>query len=101
MQHPGMPHPGMQHPGMPHPGMPHPGMPHPGVPHPGLPLAALQQGGISNSNVNWSRNKSISEANLLSAEYSRSYHNLSPPIRDPRRNSVADFGHQHDVIDHG
>ncbi|KAJ8944051.1 hypothetical protein NQ318_016249 [Aromia moschata] len=69
---------------------------------PGLPLAAMQQGGIRPSNQ-WNRNKSISEANLLAAEYNRSYHNMdSHPhhhLRDPRRNSVAEFGHHHDVID--
>ncbi|KAJ8967500.1 hypothetical protein NQ314_002815, partial [Rhamnusium bicolor] len=70
---------------------------------PGLPLAAMQQGGIRPSNQ-WNRNKSISEANLLATEYNRSYHNMDPHphhhLRDPRRNSVAEFGHHHDVVDH-
>ncbi|KAK9709889.1 ABC transporter [Popillia japonica] len=73
--------------------------PVPQKPHPGVPLAALQQGGFSNSSSNWNRNKSISEANLLSSEYTRSYQNMSSHPRDPRRNSVAEFGH-HDVVDH-
>ncbi|XP_022912646.2 ATP-binding cassette sub-family G member 8 isoform X1 [Onthophagus taurus] len=69
-------------------------------PPPGVPLAALQQGGLNHSS-NWNRNKSISEANLLSTEYTRSYHNSPHHVRDPRRNSVAEFGHHHDVVDHG
>ncbi|KRT82907.1 ABC transporter ATP-binding protein, partial [Oryctes borbonicus] len=73
--------------------------PVPQKPHPGVPLAALHQGGFGNSNSNWNRNKSNSEANLLSAEYTRSYQNMSTHSRDPRRNSVADFVH-HDVVDH-
>ncbi|KAJ8967314.1 hypothetical protein NQ317_013783 [Molorchus minor] len=46
---------------------------------PGLPLAAMQQGGIRPS-TQWNRNKSISEANLLAAEYNRSHHNMDPII---------------------
>ncbi|KAJ8912901.1 hypothetical protein NQ315_017231 [Exocentrus adspersus] len=69
----------------------------------GLPLAAMQQGGIRPSNQ-WNRNKSVSEANLLATEYNRSYHHMEPHphhhLRDPRRNSVAEFGHHHEV-DHG
>lgn len=71
---------------------------------PGIPLAAMQQGGIRPSNQ-WNRNKSISEANLLAADYGRPYHStdhLHHQLRDPRRNSVADFAHHHhhDVVDH-
>lgn len=54
------------------------------------PLAALQQGGLRSGK--WSRNKSISEANLLNGDYSPS----KLTLRDTRRNSVADFAyHQH------
>lgn len=56
----------------------------------------MHQGGIRPTNP-WNKNKSISEANLIAAEYNRGYH---PNIRDPRRNSVAEFGHPHDVVDH-
>lgn len=68
----------------------------------GIPLAAMQQGGIRPSPSQWSRNKSISEANLLTANYERSYHRGEHHhhLRDPRRNSVAEFGHHHDVVDH-
>lgn len=58
----------------------------------------MQQGGIRQSNQ-FSRNKSISEANLLATEYTRGI----PPssqMRDPRRNSVAEFSHHHEFIDH-
>ncbi|XP_056632614.1 ATP-binding cassette sub-family G member 8 isoform X1 [Diorhabda sublineata] len=67
---------------------------------PGLPLAAMHQGGIKQHNTQWNRNKSISEANLLASEYQRSYHTIDPS-RDLRRNSVADFVHNHDMVDHG
>ncbi|KAH1012300.1 hypothetical protein HUJ05_011481 [Dendroctonus ponderosae] len=77
--------------------------------HP-LPLAAMQQGGIrpnsSHQQQQWNRHKSISEANLLAMEYNRAYHAGSPQhLRDPRRASVAEFGHHgphmhHDVVDH-
>ncbi|XP_060528017.1 ATP-binding cassette sub-family G member 8 isoform X2 [Cylas formicarius] len=74
-------------------------------PHAHLPLAAMHQGGIRPTPTQWNRNKSISEANLLAAEYNRPYHpaGIPPHLRDPRRNSVAEFGHhvaQHDVVDH-
>lgn len=66
-----------------------------------MPLAALQQGGIRSPTNNWNRNKSVSEANLLAAEYTKSYHSIPPHLRDPRRNSVAEFGHHHhDFVDH-
>nr|CAH7724911.1 unnamed protein product [Callosobruchus chinensis] len=70
----------------------------------GMPLAAMHQDGVRgpprvNGNAGgWNRNKSISEANLLAAEYGRAYGSV-----DPRRNSVADFGHydhHHAPIDH-
>lgn len=69
---------------------------------PGLPIAAMHQGGIRHSGNQWTgRNKSISEANLLNTEYSRSYHTIDQHhMRDPRRNSVADFVHHQDVVDH-
>lgn len=76
---------------------------HNSVHHPGngIPLAAMHQGGIKPSPSQWNRNKSISEANLLAAEYGRSYHSGQfRDLRDPRRNSIADFGHGHDAIDH-
>ncbi|EFA09595.1 ATP-binding cassette sub-family G member 8 [Tribolium castaneum] len=57
---------------------------------PGIPLAAMQQGGVRTHNQ-WNRNKSVSEANLLAAEYGPHPHH--------RRNSVAEFGHHHDVVD--
>ncbi|KAL3268132.1 hypothetical protein HHI36_007259 [Cryptolaemus montrouzieri] len=66
-------------------------------PNPGIPLAAMQQGGLRPPPAQWNRNKSISEANLLATDYSKAYQN--PQHRDPRRNSVADFGH-HDMVDH-
>ncbi|KAF2879508.1 hypothetical protein ILUMI_26662 [Ignelater luminosus] len=72
---------------------------------PGVPLAALQQGGIKTS-YQWNRNKSISEANLLAADYARTNHRGGggggggAAGYDPRRNSVADFAHHHDVVDH-
>ncbi|KAF7272001.1 ATP-binding cassette sub-family G member 8 [Rhynchophorus ferrugineus] len=73
-----------------------------------LPLAAMQQGGIRPTGTGqWNRNKSVSEANLLASEYNRPYHpaGVSPHLRDPRRNSIADFGHHgphnmHHDIDH-
>lgn len=56
----------------------------------------MQQEGIrSNGGTHWNRNKSISEANLLAPEY-----NFKHPPVDPRRASVAEFGHHHDVVDH-
>lgn len=77
--------------------------------NPGIPLAAMQQGGIRqnggyNHTQQFNRNKSISEANLLNAEYA--YHNHLPPHMrgDARRNSVAEFSHHHGhdmIIDHG
>ncbi|KAK9871754.1 hypothetical protein WA026_014209 [Henosepilachna vigintioctopunctata] len=73
---------------------------HPAYQHganPGIPLAAMQQGGLRSPTNQWNRNKSISEANLLATEYSKTLHDS--PTRDPRRNSVAEFGH-HDVVDH-
>lgn len=50
----------------------------------------------------WNRNKSISEANLLATDYGRPYHHIEHlhHLRDPRRNSVAEFGHNQDVVDH-
>uniref|UniRef100_A0A0U9HSG6 Putative ABCG protein n=1 Tax=Chrysomela populi TaxID=154003 RepID=A0A0U9HSG6_CHRPP len=71
---------------------------------PGLPLAVMHQEGIRPSNQ-WNRNKSISEANLLNSDYGRSYQEMHQQhLRDPRRNSVADFvhhhHHHHDVTDH-
>ncbi|CAH1154353.1 unnamed protein product [Phaedon cochleariae] len=64
----------------------------------------MHQEGIRPSSQ-WARNKSISEANLLNSDYGRSYHEVHQQhLRDPRRNSVADFvhhhHHHHDVIDH-
>ncbi|XP_017770298.1 PREDICTED: ATP-binding cassette sub-family G member 8 isoform X2 [Nicrophorus vespilloides] len=73
-------------------------------PNPGVPLAALQQGGMRQPNSHWNRNKSISEANLLSSEYSKTYNSNTSHHQmrnDPRRNSVADFGHHNDIVDHG
>jgi hypothetical protein len=68
--------------------------------NPGIPIAAMQQGGIRPANQ-WNRNKSISEANLLAAEYGRTLHvPPHPHMRDPRRNSVAEFGHHHELMDH-
>ncbi|CAG9840598.1 unnamed protein product, partial [Diabrotica balteata] len=67
---------------------------------PGIPLAAMHQGDIRHSNSQWNRNKSISEANLLALGYNRSIHNSERHLIDPRRNSVADYGHNHDVVDH-
>ncbi|KAL1512896.1 hypothetical protein ABEB36_002400 [Hypothenemus hampei] len=77
---------------------------------PSLPLAVMQQGGIRTSgrrDQQWNRHKSVSEANLLAMEYNRGYHPASPQHlhRDPRRASVAEFGHygphmHHDVVDH-
>lgn len=75
-----------------------------------MPLAALQQGGIRPihpaQQQQWNRHKSISEANLLAMEYNRVYHPGTPQHlhSDPRRASVAEFGHHHmphhDVVDH-
>ncbi|XP_045475615.1 ATP-binding cassette sub-family G member 8 [Harmonia axyridis] len=65
----------------------------------GIPLAALKQHGVSQPPPSqFNRNKSISEANLLMTEYSKGGYN--PQMRDPRRNSVADFG-MRDYVDHG
>nr|XP_023024369.1 ATP-binding cassette sub-family G member 8-like [Leptinotarsa decemlineata] len=61
---------------------------------PGLPLAAMHQGGIRTANQ-WNRNKSNSEANLLATDYNVHHHHL----RDPKRHSVAEYVHSHD-IDH-
>lgn len=60
----------------------------------------MQQGGIKPIPNQWNRNKSISEANLLASDYARSYLPSHQHLRDPRRNSVADFGHAHDIVDH-
>lgn len=58
--------------------------------------------GIRSPTNQWNRNKSISEANLLATDYGRSYPTMEHHhhLRDPRRNSVAEFGHQHNVVDH-
>ncbi|KAG5872246.1 hypothetical protein JTB14_008804 [Gonioctena quinquepunctata] len=52
----------------------------------------MHQGGIRAANQ-WNRNKSNSEANLLATDYNVHHHHL----RDPKRHSVADFVHNHDV----
>lgn len=60
----------------------------------------MQQGGIRQPNQ-FNRNKSISEANLLATEYTRGIQTPQSQMRgDPRRNSVAEFSHHHDFIDH-
>ncbi|KAI7815045.1 ABC subfamily G member 8 [Rhyzopertha dominica] len=60
-----------------------------------VPVAPVHQNNVHTTSRQWSRNKSVSEANLLAPEYS--FKNT----KDPRRASVADFGHHHhDVVDH-
>lgn len=69
---------------------------------PSVPISTVHQ--VTRPPTNqWNRNKSISEANLLATDYGKSYHSIEhhPHLRDPRRNSVAEFGAHHDMVDHG
>lgn len=61
-----------------------------------VPIAAMEQSGFRPASRQWNKPKSNSEANLLAADYVKTYHN--PHInKDLRRNSVADFGYQQDI----
>ncbi|CAH0555158.1 unnamed protein product [Brassicogethes aeneus] len=51
-----------------------------------LPLAALQQECLSEMPNKWNKNRSISEANLLTTNY-----NIPMQLHNMRRNSVAEF----------